>query len=130
MCRAQNVAHHLLKCPSSSARCSTMYGRADSRKSKGPTRAPPFDQVDLLFSRVTIPVFCPGNKCAATLRACGKRKALSPMIKIPKLRWVIAGLLLLATVLNYTDRLTLSVIIPHIRHSLSISEEDYAQIIS
>jgi len=27
-------------------------------------------------------------------------------VKIPKLRWFIAGLLLMATVINYTDRLT------------------------
>ena len=50
-------------------------------------------------------------------------------IKIPKLRWIIAGLLLLATVLNYADRLTLSVVIPHIRHQLFISDEDYSQIV-
>ena len=51
-------------------------------------------------------------------------------IKIPKLRWFIAGLLLTATVINYTDRLTLSVVIPDVRHHLSLTDEDYAQIVS
>ena len=51
-------------------------------------------------------------------------------IKIPKLRWVIAGLLLAATVINYTDRLTLSVVIPDVRRHLFLSDEDYAQIVS
>ncbi|MHB8655653.1 MAG: MFS transporter [Terriglobia bacterium] len=52
------------------------------------------------------------------------------MVKIPKLRWIIAGLLLLSTVLNYTDRLTLSVVIPEVRQRLSLSDNDYAQIVS
>ena len=51
-------------------------------------------------------------------------------VKIPKLRWFIAGLLLMATVINYTDRLTLSVVIPEVRHHLLLSDEDYAQIVS
>jgi ACS family hexuronate transporter-like MFS transporter len=51
-------------------------------------------------------------------------------VKIPKLRWFIAGLLLAATVINYTDRLTLSVVIPDVRHHLTLSDEDYAQIVS
>lgn len=50
--------------------------------------------------------------------------------KIPKLRWFLAGLLLMATVINYTDRMTLSVVIPDVRHHLSLSDEDYAQIVS
>lgn len=38
---------------------------------------------------------------------------------IPKLRWVIAALLLLATMLNYIDRLTLSVVITDLRKSFA-----------
>jgi ACS family hexuronate transporter-like MFS transporter len=51
-------------------------------------------------------------------------------VKIPKLRWFIAGLLLAATVINYTDRMTLSVVIPDVRRHVPLSDEDYAQIVS
>jgi MFS transporter, ACS family, aldohexuronate transporter len=51
-------------------------------------------------------------------------------VKIPKMRWIIAGLLLTSTMINYTDRVTLSVVITGMRHQLSLSEEDYGQIIS
>ncbi len=51
-------------------------------------------------------------------------------VKIPKLRWFLASLLLMATVINYTDRLTFSVVIPDMRRYLSLSDEDYAQIVS
>jgi ACS family hexuronate transporter-like MFS transporter len=45
-------------------------------------------------------------------------------------RWVIAGLLLLVTMINYTDRMTLSVLVGDIRANLSLSETDYSQVIS
>jgi MFS transporter, ACS family, hexuronate transporter len=51
------------------------------------------------------------------------------MIAIPKLRWVIAAMLLLATTLNYIDRLTLSVVITDIRKQFSLSAQDYSQIV-
>jgi MFS transporter, ACS family, hexuronate transporter len=51
-------------------------------------------------------------------------------ITIPKLRWVIAALLLLATMLNYIDRLTISVVITDLRKQFSLTEQDYSQIIS
>lgn len=47
-----------------------------------------------------------------------------------KLRWVIAGLLLLATMINYVDRLTLSVVITDVRKEFSLTERDYSQIVS
>jgi ACS family hexuronate transporter-like MFS transporter len=47
-----------------------------------------------------------------------------------KLRWVIAGLLLLATMINYIDRLTLSVVISEVRAEFSLTERDYSQIVS
>jgi ACS family hexuronate transporter-like MFS transporter len=47
-----------------------------------------------------------------------------------KRRWVIAGLLLLVTMINYTDRTTLSVLVTEVRKSLSLTESDYSQVIS
>ena len=47
-----------------------------------------------------------------------------------RLPWIIAGLLLLSTMINYTDRLTLSVLITDMRGHLGLSESDYSQIVS
>jgi ACS family hexuronate transporter-like MFS transporter len=47
-----------------------------------------------------------------------------------KLRWVIAGLLLLVTMINYTDRMTLAVLIGDVRRDLGLTETDYSQIVS
>lgn len=49
---------------------------------------------------------------------------------IPKLRWLIACLLLAVTLINYADRLTVSVLVGEIRRGLNLSETDYSQIIS
>ncbi len=49
---------------------------------------------------------------------------------IPKLRWFIASLLLLVTLINYTDRMTLAVLVGDVRQSLNLSEADYSQITS
>jgi ACS family hexuronate transporter-like MFS transporter len=49
---------------------------------------------------------------------------------IPKLRWVIAGLLLVVTLINYTDRMTLSVLIGDVSRELALSTEDYGHIVS
>jgi MFS transporter, ACS family, aldohexuronate transporter len=49
---------------------------------------------------------------------------------IPKLAWIIAGLLLTVTLINYTDRLTMSVLVGQIRQSLHLTETDYWQIVS
>lgn len=46
------------------------------------------------------------------------------------LRWIIAGTLLLSTVINYTDRVTLSVLIPSIEKDLHLDAVDYSQIVS
>ena len=51
-------------------------------------------------------------------------------IAIHKLRWVIAGLLFAVTLINYTDRMTMSVLVGDIRTSLNLSENDYSQIVS
>ena len=51
-------------------------------------------------------------------------------LKIPKLRWIIAGLLLVITLINYTDRMTLSVLIGDVSKDLSLGPDDYGQIVS
>lgn len=49
---------------------------------------------------------------------------------IPKLRWVIAGLLLVVTLINYMDRMTISVLVADIERSLHLTDVDYSQIAS
>lgn len=46
--------------------------------------------------------------------------------KIKGLRWLIAGLLCLATIVNYLDRQLLSVVAPMLRHDLHLSNTQYA----
>ena len=50
--------------------------------------------------------------------------------KIPHFRWWIAGLLLLASVLNYLDRNTVSILAPSIQKDLGISDQEYAHVMS
>lgn len=57
---------------------------------------------------------------AAAVRAAGRRLGF---------RWVICTLLFLATVINYLDRQTLSVLAPFIRAELKLSEMQYSQIL-
>lgn len=49
---------------------------------------------------------------------------------IPKLRWVIAGLLLAVTLINYMDRMTISVLVDEIQRTLHLNDQDYSQIAS
>ena len=49
---------------------------------------------------------------------------------IPKLRWFIAGLLLVVTLINCADRLTVSVRVGEISRDLHLSELDYSQIVA
>lgn len=51
-------------------------------------------------------------------------------MKIPHLRWWIAGLLFLASILNYIDRQTLSILAPTIQADLNLSDRQYAAIVS
>ncbi|HKX00593.1 MAG TPA: MFS transporter [Bryobacteraceae bacterium] len=51
-------------------------------------------------------------------------------MKIPKLRWVIAALLFLSTMINYTNRLSLSIVSRDLRAEFQMTEEDYAFIIT
>ena len=52
------------------------------------------------------------------------------MIKIPKLRWVIVALLFSSASINYIDRMTLSVVVGRVLREFSMSEQDYAHIVS
>jgi len=45
-------------------------------------------------------------------------------------RWLILGLLFLATVINYLDRQTLSILAPTLRKEFHLSESDYANAVS
>jgi ACS family hexuronate transporter-like MFS transporter len=52
------------------------------------------------------------------------------MTKIPHLRWWIAGMLFLASVLNYLDRQTLSILAPTIQKELELTDQDYALVVN
>ena len=45
------------------------------------------------------------------------------------LRWYIAGLLCLSTIINYIDRQTLSVLAPYLKTEFSWSNKDFALVI-
>ncbi|MGH7939525.1 MAG: MFS transporter [Limisphaerales bacterium] len=49
---------------------------------------------------------------------------------IPKLRWVIAALLLAVTLINYIDRTALSVLVKQIKDGLNLTDADYSEIVS
>jgi MFS transporter, ACS family, hexuronate transporter len=51
-------------------------------------------------------------------------------MRLPNLRWWIAGLLFLSTVINYIDRQTLSVLAPVLTNELGISPVAYSNILS
>jgi MFS transporter, ACS family, hexuronate transporter len=52
------------------------------------------------------------------------------MIKIPHLRWWIVAMIFFASVLNYLDRQTLSILAPTIQRDLKLSNEDYASVLN
>lgn len=64
------------------------------------------------------------------LRANEIKVAASPAttIKIPRLRWLIIGLIFLATLINYIDRLTVSVLAPVITDALKLTNLQYASL--
>jgi MFS transporter, ACS family, hexuronate transporter len=56
---------------------------------------------------------------------------LSPrLLGYRRIRWVIVGLLFCCGTLNYIDRQTLSILAPTLRHEFSLSERDYANIVT
>jgi ACS family hexuronate transporter-like MFS transporter len=48
--------------------------------------------------------------------------------RIPNLRWWIAGLLSLATAINYLDRQTFPVVVTQVQRSIVISDAQYSQL--
>jgi MFS transporter, ACS family, hexuronate transporter len=54
---------------------------------------------------------------------------LPKMPKIRHLRWWIASLLLLATIINYVDRQTLSVLAPVLRDQFRMTNTDYSHVV-
>ena len=57
-------------------------------------------------------------------------RAPFPSMKIPNLRWIIAGALLLASILNYIDRSVFGLIAPVVQTDLGISDSKYGEIAS
>jgi MFS transporter, ACS family, aldohexuronate transporter len=58
------------------------------------------------------------------------REPASPThFTLPSLRWIICGLLLLASSINYLDRQTVSVLKPHLQDAMHWSESDYGWIV-
>src|SRR5262245_13844273 len=55
--------------------------------------------------------------------------AITTVRKIPHLRWWIAGLLFLSTVINYVDRQTLSVLARTIQNDLGMGDMDYTRVV-
>ena len=51
-------------------------------------------------------------------------------MKIRNFRWWIAALLLLASILNYVDRQTLSILAPTIQADLALSDQQYGNVVS
>ena len=51
-------------------------------------------------------------------------------MKIPKLQWVIAVLLCLATAINYLDRQSLGIISVDIRREFGLNEQDYSYVLT
>ena len=50
--------------------------------------------------------------------------------RIPHLRWGIAGLLFLSTVINYVDRQALSVLAPVLTRELGLSDLEYSRVLT
>ncbi|HUJ22296.1 MAG TPA: MFS transporter [Bryobacteraceae bacterium] len=51
-------------------------------------------------------------------------------MKIPRLRWVIAALLFLSTMINYANRLSLSIVSRDLRIEFHMTEQDYSYVIT
>jgi MFS transporter, ACS family, hexuronate transporter len=51
-------------------------------------------------------------------------------MKIPKMLWLVAFMLFLATALNYADRLVLSIVSVDIREEFALSPQDYSEIVA
>src|SRR5437667_10592411 len=51
-------------------------------------------------------------------------------MKIPKLRWVIAAMLFFSTMINYADRLALSIVSRDLRTEFHMTEQDYSYVLT
>ncbi len=51
-------------------------------------------------------------------------------MKIPRLQYVIATMLLLATMINYLDRVALGVVSVEIRKEFKMGDADYGQVVA
>jgi len=51
-------------------------------------------------------------------------------VKIPRLRWIIAALLFLSTMINYADRLALSIVSRDLRAEFHVTEQAYSYVIT
>lgn len=60
----------------------------------------------------------------------GDNRRESGGFRIPHLRWVIAGMLFFAAVLNYIDRQALSILAPTIQKDLGLTDDDYATVVN
>jgi len=49
-------------------------------------------------------------------------------VNLERLRWLILGLLFLSTVINYVDRMALSVLVPRLREDIGITSAEYGAI--
>ena len=56
--------------------------------------------------------------------------ATRSQLQIPRLRWLIIGLIFLATLINYIDRLTISVLAPVITRDLNLSNTEFGGIVT
>src|SRR5262245_58374390 len=71
------------------------------------------------------PVVTPAGSATA-VRVAGRGRGRGG--KIRRLRWLIIGLVFLATLINYIDRLTVSVLAPVITEALKLSNLEYASL--
>src|SRR5919108_4180897 len=60
--------------------------------------------------------------------ALGQERMRERAFKLRGLRWLIIGLVFLATLINYIDRLTISVLAPIITEALKLSNLEYASL--
>ena len=65
-----------------------------------------------------------------TLRSQNRREPHVSGFKLPGLRWWIAGLIFVATLINYIDRLTISVLASEITRDLGLSNTEFGGIVT
>ena len=51
-------------------------------------------------------------------------------MKIPRMQWVVAALLVLATMINYADRMALGIVSVEIRREFTMDERDYSHVVT